>query len=87
MSKGYKYGTYLFPHDVEHVDGLSTGLTRKEILEDMQIPVTVVPRSFIVDGIEAVKVLLSSRILINSEKCTHLVACQLVVYEFLEHGV
>lgn len=73
--KGYRYGTYLFPHDVEHVDGLSTGLTRKEILEDMQIPVTTVPRSFIVDGIEAVKVLLSSRIIINSEKCTHLVKC------------
>ena len=74
-AKGYKYGTYLFPHDVEHVDGLSTGLTRREILEDMQIPVTVVPRSFIVDGIEAVKVLLSSRIIINSNKCTHLVKC------------
>lgn len=73
MEKGYKYGTYLFPHDVEHVDGLSTGLTRKEILEDMQIPVTVVPRSFIVDGIEAVKVLLSSRILINSNKCMPLI--------------
>ena len=73
--KGYKYGTYLFPHDVEHVDGLSTGLTRREVLEDLQIPVTVVPRSFIVDGIEAVKVLLSSRILINSTKCTHLVKC------------
>jgi phage terminase large subunit len=64
--KGYQYGTHLFPHDVEHVDGLSTGLTRKEILEDLQISVTVVPRSFIVDGIEAVKVLLSSRIMINS---------------------
>jgi phage terminase large subunit len=73
MEKGYKYGTYLFPHDVEHVDGLSTGLTRKELLEDMQIPVTTVPRSFIVDGIEAVKVLLSSRILINSEKCQPLI--------------
>lgn len=73
QDKGYRYGTYLFPHDVEHVDGLSTGLTRKEILEDMQIPVTVVPRSFIVDGIEAVKSLLSSRILINSDKCQTLV--------------
>jgi len=72
-NKGYKYGTYLFPHDVEHVDGLSTGLTRREILEDMQIPVTVVPRSFIVDGIEAVKVLLSSRIIINSSKCMPLI--------------
>jgi hypothetical protein len=75
QDKGYRYGTYLFPHDVEHVDGLSTGLTRKEILEDMQIPVTVVPRSFIVDGIEATKSLLSSKILINSDKCNHLIKC------------
>lgn len=75
MDKGYKYGTYLFPHDVEHVDGLSTGLTRKEILEDLQIPVTTVPRSFIVDGIEATKALLTSKIYINSEKCGHLVKC------------
>lgn len=71
--KGYKYGTHLFPHDVMHVDGLSTGLTRKEVLEDLQIPVTVVPKSFIVDGIEAVKVLLSSRIIINSKRCAALV--------------
>lgn len=71
--KGYKYGTHLFPHDVMHVDGLATGLTRKEVLEDMQISVTVVPKSFIVDGIEGVKVLLSSRILINNAKCMRLV--------------
>jgi len=71
--KGYRYGTHLFPHDVEHVDGLSTGLTRKELLEDLQIPVTTVPRSFIVDGIEAVKVLLSSRVSINEKKCLQLI--------------
>lgn len=72
QDKGYRYGHYLFPHDVNHVDGLSTGLSRKEILEDMQIPVTVVPKSFIVDGIEAVKVILSSRVIIN-DKCTQLI--------------
>lgn len=73
QDKKYRYGTYLFPHDVEHVDGLSTGLSRKEILEDMQIPVTVVKRSFIVDGIEAVRVLLSSRIHIDSQRCGQLI--------------
>ena len=73
MDRGYRYGTYLFPHDVEHVDGLFTGLTRKELLEDMQIPVTVVPKSFIVDGIEGTKSLLSSRIMINSQKCMPLI--------------
>ncbi len=72
-AKGYKYGTHLFPHDVQHVDGLSTGLTRREVLEDMQIPVTIVPKSYIIDGIEGVKVLLSSRIIINSNKCMKLV--------------
>ena len=71
--KGYRYGTHLFPHDVRHVDGLSTGLTREELLEDLQIHVTVVPKSFIVDGIEAVKVILSSRVWINSDKCQTLI--------------
>ena len=75
MDKGYRYGTYLFPHDVAQVDGLFTGLTRQELLEDMQIPVTVVPKSFVVDGIEAARALLSSRIMINSDKCMHLVKC------------
>lgn len=70
--KRYTYGTHLFPHDVEHVDGLSTGLTRKEVLNDLQIPVTTVPRGYIVDGIEAVKVLMESRLYI-SEKCLPLI--------------
>lgn len=69
MNKGYKYGAHLFPHDVEHIDGLSTGCTRRDILEDLQIPVTTVPRGIIADGIEAVKGLLSSRIYIDDTKC------------------
>lgn len=73
-SKGYQYGYHLFPHDVEHVDGLGTGCTRREILEDLGIPVTTVKRHLIADGIESVKVLLSSRIHINSS-CKRLVDC------------
>lgn len=69
MNKGYKYGGHLFPHDVEHIDGLSTGCTRRDILEDLQIPVTTVPRGIIADGIEVVKGLLSSRIYIDDTKC------------------
>jgi len=69
MNKGYKYGGHLFPHDVEHIDGLSTGCTRREILEDLQIPVTTVPRGIIADGIEVVKGLLSSRVFIDDTKC------------------
>lgn len=72
MEKGYKYGIYLFPHDVEHIDGLSTGCTRKEILEDLGIPVTTVSRSLIVDGVESVKALMSSRLFIN-KKCDRLI--------------
>lgn len=70
-SKPYRYGYHLFPHDVEQIDGLSTGCTRKEILEDLQIPVTTVKRALIVDGIETVKALMSSRLFIDV-KCTKL---------------
>jgi phage terminase large subunit len=73
LNKGYKYGGHLFPHDVEHVDGLSTGCTRRDILEDLQIPVTTVPRGIIADGIEAVKGLLASRIFIDTTKCRPLI--------------
>lgn len=73
MSKPYKYGTHLFPHDVENVDGLGTGCTRREILEDLQIPVTTVPRGLVADGIESVKALLTSRVIINSLKCKSLI--------------
>ena len=73
MDKGYKYGTHLFPHDVEHVDGLGSGCTRKEILEDLGIPVTTVQKSLVADGIEAVKAILSSRVSICSNKCGELI--------------
>lgn len=73
MNKGYKYGGHLFPHDVEHIDGLSTGCTRRDILEDLQIPVTTVPRGIIADGIETVKGLLQSRVFIDSTKCKPLI--------------
>ena len=72
QDKPYRYGTHLFPHDVAQVDGLSTGLTRQEILEDLNIQVTKVKRSFIVDGIEAVRAILSSRVYIDETKCLEL---------------
>jgi len=65
-SKPYRYGYNLFPHDVEQIDGLSTGCTRREILEDLQIPVTTVKRNLIADGIESVKALMSSRLMIST---------------------
>lgn len=72
LNKKYKYGGHLFPHDVENIDGLITGCTRKEFLEDLQIPVTTVPKLLITDGIEAVKALMSSRLHISS-KCKQLI--------------
>ncbi len=71
-SKKYKYGTHLFPHDVNTNDGLGLGCTRKEILTDLGIEVTAVDKTFISDGIESVKVLMSSRLMINIDKCQKL---------------
>jgi phage terminase large subunit len=73
-NKKYKYGTHLFPHDVESIDGLSTGCTRKEILETLGIQVTTVPKALIPDGIESVRALMSSRLFINSNNKT-LIKC------------
>jgi intein/homing endonuclease len=70
-SKRYTYGTNLFPHDVEQTDGLSTGCTRKEILEDLGVSVTTVKRALVADGIETVRALMSSRLFIN-QKCDKL---------------
>lgn len=72
QDKKFRYGTHLFPHDIAQVDGLSTGLTRQEILEDLNIPVTKVPRSYVIDGIEAVRAILSSRVYIDEVKCLDL---------------
>ncbi len=73
LKKKYKYGIHLFPFDVETNDGLGSGCTRKEILEDLDISVTVVPKHLIADGIESVKALLSSKIIINKNKCERLI--------------
>jgi hypothetical protein len=72
-SRPYKYGTHLFPHDVEQNDGLGSGCTRRDILNDLAIPVTVVPKGLIADGIEAVKALMSSRMYIDEKKCAPLI--------------
>lgn len=78
-SKPYKYDKHLFPHDVDQIDGLSTGCTRKEILEDLGIEVTTVGRNEnnkllpIADGIESVKALMDSRLLICDENCKPLI--------------
>jgi hypothetical protein len=70
--KGYRYGGHLLPHDVENVDGLITGCTRKEYLEELKISVTTVPKMPISDGINAVNALFTGRLFIN-EKCIGLI--------------
>lgn len=71
--KGYRYGTNLFPHDVQQNDGFTTGCTRKEILEGLGIEVTTVEKIGVSDGIEAVRVLMSSRLYIDKKKCDSLI--------------
>lgn len=72
-AKPYKYGTHLFPHDVETTDGLSTGCTRRELLENLDIQVTTVKKGLIADGIESVRALMISRMMIDSNRCDKLV--------------
>lgn len=70
--KSYRYGGHLFPHDVENIDGLISGCTRKEYLEDLKIPVTTVPKMPVVEGINAVNALFTGRLHIN-DKCLGLI--------------
>lgn len=71
--KPYKYGIHLFPHDVENVDGLITGCTRREFLEELGINVTTVSKLLVADGIESVKALMTSRLFIDKNKCKSLI--------------
>lgn len=70
--KKYRYGTHLLPFDVAQNDGLSTGLTRFELLYDMGIEPTIVPKSNIPDGITAVRATMTSRLRI-SNRCKNLI--------------
>lgn len=70
-NKPYHYGMHLFPHDVDNIDGLGSGCTRKEILGELGITATTVPKHSISDAIEATKKILASRIRI-SNKCNDL---------------
>lgn len=70
--KKYQYGTHLFPHDVEITDGLSTGATRREILEELGIQVTTVPKSSLSDGITSTQALLETRCMFDPETCQKL---------------
>jgi hypothetical protein len=54
QDRGYLYGDYLFPHDVE-VRELGSGRSRYDTLVDLGINPTVVPNIGVDDGINAVR--------------------------------
>jgi len=70
---GYRYAepqnrvAHWFPHDVSHKE-LSTGLSRRQTLESLGVPVTVVPVSGVMDGINATRRLLA-RAWIDEHRC------------------
>lgn len=74
QERKYRYGVHLFPHDVDQVDGMGSGCTRKELLADLGIEATTVPKGLIADGIEKVKSVLSSKMRIST-KCESLIRC------------
>ena len=55
--KGFADASQLLPHDVE-VRELGTGKSRKEMLQQAGLDITVVPRLNVDDGIQAVRSLL-----------------------------
>jgi phage terminase large subunit len=57
QSKTYKYGRHFFPHDVGNIyqDGGELTRTRRETIEGLGIPVTVVAKWGLDDGINAVR--------------------------------
>jgi phage terminase large subunit len=55
--KGYEHATQILPHDVQ-VRELGTGKSRKEMLEEAGLEITVAPRLSVADGIQAVRQLL-----------------------------
>ena len=57
QENGYQHATQILPHDVE-VRELGTGKSRKEVLEEAGLEITVAPRLSVADGIQAVRQLL-----------------------------
>ena len=66
-SKPYAYADHILPHDVEAKE-LGTGKSRKEVLEGLQIKVTVAPKLKLEDGIAQAR-LAFNRCWFDSEKC------------------
>ncbi|MDQ3024673.1 MAG: hypothetical protein M3R04_09890 [bacterium] len=70
QSKNYKYGRHYLPHDVEAkvLAGGEYARTRKQTLEGLGVPVTVVPKWSIDDGVNAVRRILP-KCWFDKDKC------------------
>lgn len=68
--RGYRYGRHHLPHDVEMrlLTGGEVARTRKQTLEGLGVPVTVVPKWSVEDGINAVRRILP-RVWFDKDKC------------------
>jgi len=68
--RGYRYGRHYLPHDVEQrvLAGGEVARTRRQTLEGLGVPVNVVPKWTLEDGINAVRRILP-RCWFDSEKC------------------
>lgn len=66
-SRPYVYAGHLLPHDVEAKE-LGTGKSRKEVLEQLGIKVTVAPKLRVEDGISAVRLVLN-RCWFDADRC------------------
>lgn len=66
-SKPYVYAEHILPHDVEAKE-LGTGKSRKEVLGELGIKVTVAPKLRVEDGISAVRLVLN-RCWFDADKC------------------
>lgn len=66
-SRPYVYASHLLPHDVEAKE-LGTGKSRKEVLEQLGIKVTVAPKLRVEDGISAVRLVLN-RCWFDADRC------------------
>lgn len=54
QKKRYNYGQHMFPHDVANRE-LTTGKSRKEVLEKLGIKVSVAPKLSVEDGIQQMR--------------------------------
>jgi phage terminase large subunit len=70
QSKTYKYGRHFFPHDVgnQYQDGGELTRTRRQTIEGLGIPVTVVAKWGLEDGINAVRRILP-KCWFDQDKC------------------